>query len=311
MKYNKIKKFDNFISEFARELHIQYKYQIYINGIFKLNVYSDKFLDNTIYKDIICKWLKYFYEKYSLNEKITLYIGLFDNKRLFTKDILENDYIPKEQVNGGVTYKYSSKNKIEVYIYRKEEFERLLVHELIHAFNLDISYMNFNKNIFGGFFSENINDKFRKLFIDDIFKLKSKDITLYPYFFEIYTQSFTIYLMCKINKLNIEDFRKHLMPICCKIIDYHNKIGYYKEKTSVLSYYFGVNYLLCNWNNFKNYIDKNQYIYIDKKQNIYIDKKQNNIDEFINLLKEGKQIFIKNIHNNKFKLNDSLKLTPT
>jgi len=294
---NKIKKFDNFISEFARVLHIKYKYQIFIDGKFKLNLYSDTFLDNTIYKDIIIKWLKYFYQKYSLNNKLTIYIGLFDNKRLFTKDILEKNYIPKEQVNGGVTYKYFSKNKIEVYIYRKEEFERLLIHELIHAFNIDNEYMNFGKSIFGGIFNINVNETFEKLFIDNIFKIKLDNITLYPYFFEIYTQSYTIYLMCITygNKFDIEDFKNHLMPICCKIINYHNKIGYYKEETSVLSYYFGVNYLLCNWNNFKNYIDKNQY----------------NTNEFIQLLEDGKQIFMKNIVKKEFKLNDSLKLTPT
>jgi len=292
---NYIKKFDNFISEFARQLHIQYKYQIYINGKFKLNIYSDSDLNNTIYKDIICKWVKYFYEKYILNEKLTIYIGLFNNKRLFTKDILEKNYIPKEQVNGGVTYKYYSKNEIKVYIYRKEEFERLLIHELIHAFNLDIQYMSFGKNIYGGIFNENLNKIFEKLFIEDIFELKSNKITIFPYFFEIYTQTFTIYLMCNKYNLSIQDFYDHLMPICCKIIHYHNEIGYYKEETSVLSYYFGVCYLLCNWKNFKNYIDKNQY----------------NTNEFILLLEDGKKIFLKNIVNKQFKLNDSLKLTPT
>lgn len=291
--YNKIKYFDNFICEFARKLHIQYQYKIYIDGKFTLNVYSDTDLENTIYKNIICKWCKYFFKNYKINEKLILYIGLFDNKRLFTDDIVNKDLIPKEQINGGVTYKFFSEKKIEVYIYRKEEFERLLIHEFIHAFNLDKHYMTFGDDKIGG--GINTQQLFVKLFIDDIFELKSDKIILYPYFFEIYTQSYSIYLLSKFEKININDFYEHLLPICNKIINYHNHIGYYKEETSILGYFFGVCYLLCNWNKFENYIDKNQY----------------NTNEFILLLEEGKQIFMKKMCKKQFKLNDSLKLTPT
>jgi len=297
---NEIKLFDDFIPEFARKLHIQYKYKIIIHNKYHIYLYSNSNL--TYLKPIILYWLDFFYKHpiaiknlyekpFNNNVKINLYIALYPNKRIFTNDIYKLDYIPKTQINGGVTYKYYSNNKINTYIYRSEEFERVLIHELIHTFHLDKIFMDI-------YSVGKYNEDFKEIFINDIFIFdKTHCRKIFPYYFEIYTQSLTIYFIIYKYKYKYKLFLNHLIPICKKIIDFHNKKGFYDEETSILSYFFGVSFILCNWNEFEKYIEDNNISF----------------EDFLIIIKKGKIKFIEEITKiNKIPNNiKSLKLTPT
>lgn len=293
-KVNKKKNFDDFIPQFARKLHIQYHYIINIQtkGI-KVDLYSDtKISKNKL--EIIKTYLNFFYLNYNAFViKRTFYIVLNKNKRRFEYNI--KGYIIKENVNGGATYKLNNR-KHDIYIYREEEFERLLVHELIHTFELD--QFLFDKDI----------HFFKELFGKDILDINDVDIIdIKPYLFEIFTQTFAIILISirynidkskpiqntsgrmdikKIYKY-IKDNCNHLLKICKKIQNKTKELGFYKEETSILSYYFGVCILLCDIDIFFNFLNK---------YNAKLFNQKHFINDFKDVLIKNKKKFVKQLN---------------
>lgn len=295
IEYSECKIFDNFIPEFARKLDIKYHYMIYIDNKHKINVYVNNVLNENTLK-ILIHWLKFFYIRYSDSRKFReriFYIGLFNEQREFE---IKNGIIPKHQINGGATYKY--RNYYDVYIYRLEEFERLLIHECIHAFDID-EYLFTNNETY--YFSELFNQ-------GDIF-FKFKEFYCHPYLFEIFTQTLSICFIIFNNvkstnqlKSEVHRFLNHLLPIMNKIIVTFNEIGCYKEETSILSYYFGVCFLLYNIDNFC-------YFLLHYSNRKYINKEQF-IKDFKKICIDGKRIYLQSQQYN-LSYDNSLKLTPT
>jgi len=293
-KKDKVKQFDDFIPDFARTLHIRYLYIIHINENCKIKLNVDKKL-NQKYLDICCKWLYFFYTRYSHHKiKKKFYIGCFTNKRIFN---CINNIIPKNQINGGATYK--KPNQYIIYIYRIEEFERLCIHELIHAFDLDEYLFDSNEYTF-----------FNYVFNDGKLFKQMNEFICHPYIFEIFTQSLTILLMSidkveHYNELQYECNKCiiHIIPIIHKIIYTFNEIGSYKEETSILSYFFGVCFVLCNINNF--------CIFCIKYSNKNIHH-NSFINDFKKIIIDGKYIYLKKYHHYLTNINNvySLKLTP-
>ena len=102
-------------------------------------------------------FLNFFNLFYINNNKINLYSFLSDKKKQFPKD---NFYTPYH-----VNTAYSIA-KTEVVMFRKEEYEKVLIHELIHFYELDIySYQNSLKNKFPKFnFRFNPNEAYTDFF---------------------------------------------------------------------------------------------------------------------------------------------------
>ena len=101
--------------------------------------------------------LDFFNLFYIDDTKVNLYIFLSDIKKKFPSD---NYYTPYH-----VNTAYSIK-KTEIVIFRKEEFEKVLFHELIHFYDLDIlSYQNNLVSKFPKFnFKFNPNEAFTDFF---------------------------------------------------------------------------------------------------------------------------------------------------
>lgn len=284
-KIYKIKYFDDFIPLFARKLIIKYHYIIIIRT---KNIKLELYVDRKISEDklqIIKIYLNLFYSNYIHKNKIQriFYISFLKNKRLFDYN---NDIILKDNVNGGATYKLNQL-KHEIYIYREEEFERVFVHELIHTFELD-EYL-FDLDI----------DFYNKLFRKDILDTEILDIK--PYLFEIFTQTLTILLISirldtkKLGTIDINNIkniivenRLHLLKICKKIQSKTKELKYYKEETSILSYYFGVCILLSDINIFIDFLNKHSYQIINELDFI---------NDFKNLLIQNKKLFVKYLDN--------------
>ena len=67
---------------------------------------------------------------------LSIYLYLTDLKKTLPSKVAHTD-LKEENVNTGFTFGCSLKNQI--YIYREEEWEKVLIHELIHAFGLDFA----------------------------------------------------------------------------------------------------------------------------------------------------------------------------
>lgn len=73
------------------------------------------------------------------NKPINIYMVLTKLNKLFPED----NYMDIKNANSG----YTDFNKNIIFIWRHEEFEKVLFHELIHLFNLDTRHHNYDKHI--------------------------------------------------------------------------------------------------------------------------------------------------------------------
>ena len=170
---------------------------------------------------------------------------------------LSNTKISPYDINSGCTLKYHNK-MCEIFIWRIEECEKVLLHELIHA--LDIDYINQSKYVL-----DNISNHF------DI--LDKKYINL----FEAYTETWAVILNVIFNcyqSSELENIYKYLfwesyfsMVQSAKILRYFGyekfsdctfycKKGFnrknfdFNQETSVLSYYILKSVILYNLEDF-------------------------------------------------------------
>jgi len=72
--------------------------------------------------------------------ELSIYLYLTDLKKTLPTDTNLDRELKEENVNTGFTFGCSLKN--QVFIYREEEWEKVLIHELIHAFGLDFASNN-------------------------------------------------------------------------------------------------------------------------------------------------------------------------
>ena len=182
---------------------------------------------------------------------------------------------PKE-INSGVTFLeplhlHHHKNGT-IILFRKEEYLKVLIHELIHSFHLDYNIVKFGK------------------------KLESCICSNYPVLLnEAYTESFAtliyIFLITFHKKMNIKKLRKNIQieilyeyRLAAKILDYYNIqindlhhfvkekkcLKLFDQKTNVFSYYLLKPLLLGNIDFYDNFMKKNLKNYILTKKGIKI-----------------------------------------
>jgi hypothetical protein len=191
---------------------------------------------------------------------LKLFIVMSPLKKEFR--FFSNEIIGKQNVNSGYCLTNISPLNRKIVIYRKEEWSKVLIHELIHNFELDFS----NDSVLSNFAKDSVKKTF--LNIDSIVNL-----------FEAYTESIAeiIYLLFILEKqirppsrLNIsslffQKFEKMLFTLqnysvvqCITILKHNDALSgvvgknntvkqifekiyngslYYKEESNVLSYY--------------------------------------------------------------------------
>jgi len=115
--YNKINKMENIIISFNNN-NIYIKYDNKINK--QILFYKIK---------IIIYFIEYIKYKYNITKDILIYLLLTNLK----KKIINNEIINPINVNSG----YTDNSKNLIFIWRLEEFEKVIFHEIIHYFNLD------------------------------------------------------------------------------------------------------------------------------------------------------------------------------
>lgn len=145
------------------------------------------------------------------NDKIIMYLILTDLKKHYDP----NDKIfNAKHINSG--YTYIVPNKEYIFIWREEEFEKLIFHELIHLFNFDHRYENYDLN-------KNLIEK--KNIYESLTDLKG-----------IYYNIIYLSILSNENIDKLLNIEINFMINQCKLI-YDKLKNNYKENNNVYSYY--------------------------------------------------------------------------
>ena len=299
--YNISKSFDfidpailNFIND---NKSIKYSFiKVIENNTFTINFYifnKSKIPKNYIdYSFLIINFLMKYYTGDNKSYNIDIYLTHFKKQFNFETNII----LPKN-VNTGVTY--HNNKEIKILIYRKEEWFKVLIHELIHALNLDFlkQYKEFYnlKSYFDISSDFNINESYVEFWA------------------RIINTCFLSYIQCnksieifKIKfKYNLNIEISYSIGVGMKffnLITYHNLD--YKEKTNGLAYYLITMLLIVNYNNFMNWCS------INNINLLKINSNSTNAEKFVNKIIEYSKL--ETLHNKITCFSDnsiSLKMT--
>ena len=199
LKQNDIKGYERFLSDFTPVtilVDILKNYTKYEHMIFKyktntinINLHSSDYTD---YNSVVLKAIKVFtvLEYCNLNDKI---INITYAPTLHTKLLPLYKILGPISVNSGVTAHRFLDDDIHMTIYRKEESDKVVLHELIHYLKLDFALLN--------------NDSINNLIVQ-VFNI-SKD-TRFINLFEAFTDSIAIIFNsitnCILLNKNINDY---------------------------------------------------------------------------------------------------------
>ena len=146
---NKIKKLINTdwvyqdVINNLQTLDINYKISWNYKTIHNIYLKCNKEKYNSFSKriNILLNVINYLYDKknYKKNKAINMYLILSPLKKNFDIDCI----IGPKNINSG----YTDFNSNEIFIWREEEFEKVIFHELIHYMDLDIRNIDINDNI--------------------------------------------------------------------------------------------------------------------------------------------------------------------
>jgi hypothetical protein len=233
-----------------------------------------------IYREIV-EILNNLLKKANGNYKKELYLTFFFSN--IPKEFNNKTKIlSPDEINSGFTsFPYNSFGNL--YVYRKEEWNKVFIHELIHTLMIDDKFIN-NKIL-----NEKLN---KKICFNDINFINSHEaVTDYL--------AITYYLLK--NSTNINDFENKMKEQIefmknqvMKIFNFYNINNFneilknnnkckkiFEQKTSVFSYFY-LKYLL--FNNFDKTWDLLENKKLDINEwNIYIENIMNNYQEFIDI----------------------------
>ncbi len=186
--------------------------------------------------------------------------------RLMKKFPKNNEILSPDHINSAVTFVDFQSNGV-IYLFRREEVIKVLIHELIHS-NLIDENIIFSKK----------NDAFNRLFCVNYKVLLNEAVTeTLACIINIFIINITDNMKNKnnkktqINRMFIDEYN-YSNYICKKIKDHYNieKISdilkennsgkckyYFPQQTNVFSYYFLKNVLMNEYNKFGNILDKN------------------------------------------------------
>ena len=271
-----------------------YSYEFYINNKkIMVNILLYKKEGISIYNNYIKKiilWLKFAFS-YSNNNNTSflLNICLSDYKKQLPNN--ETTILSPNECNTAVTYSCATKG--ECFIYRKEEWFKVLMHECMHALCLD----------FSGFSYKNLQNKIKGIFpIKSNFEVSETYSELWA---TILNNVFISYSLSKNKDIRFQYFFS-LMQLeiyfglfqMVKILDYMNIYNYeylylkskasvrnvYKEDSNVFAYYILKTIILYNYVQFLHFCDDNNDDIINFNKNGPITSDSPLLNKFFDLL---------------------------
>ncbi len=242
----------------CNDIHHNMKFKKVIEYIFdSTKIIVEMFHKNKHYKfDKLIHLINYYVytlNKINHNEKIILKLYLSDLKKQFpkTKKVLNED-----NVNSGLTL--FNGNERMIIIYRKEEIEKVLLHELVHYYGFDFHYYD---NQYDNYFMNRF-----KIKVSHPYKNSNNPLALY----ESYTDTLACYghiianVLFKhsdkstqiIQSLITDQFikeKQYYMKQARKVLRY----GSLKENTHCFSYYICKAVLFKHFDKFIRFIENN------------------------------------------------------
>lgn len=257
-----------------------------------MNVLNNSNKTCKLFDKMMCKiyvWLFVcnHYANNACSPNITIYIYLTNHKKILPEKTACQ--IDKHNANTAFTLACPS-HKNEIYVYRFEEWFKVLIHESFHCFGLDFARMP----------QEIVN---KKMF--SIFPVKC-DLRFYETYCETWAEIINVIFIsvnsysCNEIKINmnklINNIENHLhneqlfsLFQCAKVLHFHgltyrdilqksNKIQY-KEKTAIFSYYILKSIVMFYCDDFM------EWCYIHNDKSLEFAKTQNNVNQFFEFIK--------------------------
>ncbi len=225
--------------------------------------------------------LLYFIISHSKMTLKTLKINLFFNnsEKKITK---KYEILKPKHVNTAVTYACAKNG--EIFLYRHEEWFKVLAHELMHSLCLDFSGLDIKK----------LKDNFKKLFkINSNYEISESYAEFWATIINVLFLSYEISSSYKPFKENVAmmlDIEKIFsLYQVTKILKYMKIDGYgkfidnshlYEEQTNVFAYYIVKTILLYNYDEFMLFCHENN----NPKNPILFYKSPGNLDHFFNFI---------------------------
>lgn len=269
--------------------NINYKYLIlykFKNILIRLEYFSKNKIDSKIFNTILKRII---FMMIITNTYININISIYDTpfkKKFNCNNSKKCGILTTNNVNSGVSY---SNNII---IYRNEEYLKLILHELIHALDID------NK-------TESLKDI--KMLLE-IFNINTENLLINESYVETWAIILNAYCVLNENnnnkldnfKLNLRKELVHSLYQCAKLCIYYNiddfnkiynsnkKSIYYKDNVNTFSYHIIKTINLYNIRNFlKNFKDSKYIIKKSYNYKLYIKfiiKYNKTISKKINLI---------------------------
>ena len=188
--------------------HITYTYK---EVLVELQIISGTTKETKKYIKKISDIVNFVLHFFNVNEPLYIDIYLNDHKKNLSK---KGEILGVDSINSGLTTFYNNNEK-KIIIYRKEEVEKLLIHEIIHYYKIDFEHITVPNKFYDHF---NINPKY-EIIIN-----------------ESYTELFTILINCCINSVKIGGKPKyHLATL---FLDYEIQFGLLQIAKYLLHYNF-------------------------------------------------------------------------
>jgi hypothetical protein len=272
-------------------------------------------LDNYVLKIKILLSFLYRYSSVSCSKNLELYLFLSNKKKQLPEKQLPEKQLPKKQLPKKTSSKILDEDNInsavttscsvngQLLIYRKEEWYKVLIHELFHILGLDFSSINIDKYSFivRKYFNDIKTDcllfeaycELWAIILNSCFNVFFKEVKT-----KVNREKTKIYKSTFIKKLkeNLELERKYSIFQMNKIIKYMDnnlhysdfindnyysrmKVSrYYRENTNVFCYYFIKTILL---NNLEGFI---KWCYNNNSNILNFNKDTDKIESFIKLI---------------------------
>lgn len=235
-------------SYWHRTYHINY-----FSTLTKLNIYSaskNQIQDNNII--FVAMFIVYYcYQVKQTRQIINLQIDIVLSP--FKKRINGKQPLDEYNINSGVTSNARDTNNVKILIFRREEVGKVLIHELLHALQMDDAAQPLTSNTISSFFgartSLNINESFTETYASLLnlglaTLVQQKGIS---YFRQLVRKEY-LFLQHQASKvLHAIGFRTNNGILLSKVD--------YKEKTNIISYY------ILKYINFKNIDDFCEFLF--------------------------------------------------
>ncbi len=267
----------------------------------KINIFWAQEAEKFRNYQLLNKILKTIYsiKELTKNDKpLNIYLYLTPFKKQFPNN--GQKILGADEINSGSTIVFYDKNRNgDISIWRKEEFHKVLVHELLHAFKYDFNFTSEIDKLIGTHFNIkkeiNINESYTEMMA-----------------LIFYSMIKTVGEKKKFNNfINLLDQELvYSLRQGERIMNYYNFDSYqqlrggkkeFKQETGIFSYYILKTALLLNFNNFCNFMREsciNQLIFPEKNHIKYCQLIFNSYDSMTNI----------NLHKNR-KIKGSLRMT--